>query len=270
VAADYHVHELAYTGVRWWDNDLTQIAGAPNALGGGIGIAFDPVWNFTRTHYVAADHHVHDLFYYDGRWQDADLTMITGGPDADGSALTIAFDPVWQGMRTHYVARDNHVHELFLYNGRWWQDADLTQITGGPNALGRGIAIAFDPASNFTRTDYVAADYHVHELAYTGGRWNDKDLTPPGGPNALGGGIAIAFDPVWNFMRTHYVAADHHVHDLVYYNNGQWQDADLTIITGGLNAVGSQIAMAFDPIWNGMRTHYVDYGNHIHELFLVP
>lgn len=45
------------------------------------------------------------------QWQDADLTAITEGPTT--AVVAIAYDPLWNGMRTHYVA-DRHVHELFL------------------------------------------------------------------------------------------------------------------------------------------------------------
>jgi hypothetical protein len=200
-------------------------------------------------------------------WQDADLTAITAGPNANGT-IAIAFDPMWGGMRTHYIASaDLHVHELFLSGGHW-QDADLTAITGGPSAFGYGIAISFDPAWNGMRTHYVAADLHVHELFLSGGQWQDADLTAiTGGPSAYGT-IAIAFDPVWGGMRTHYVARpDFHVHEL-FLSGSQWQDADLTAITGGASDFGSGIAISFDPAWNGMRTHYVAADLHVHELFL--
>jgi hypothetical protein len=69
--------------------------------------------------------------------------------------------------------------------------------------------------------------------------------------------------------RVHYVANDRHVHEL-YLANGQWRDADLTAMTGGPSEIGP-ITMAFDPNWNGMRTHYnAGLTEHINELFLVP
>src|SRR5688572_27253984 len=37
-------------------------------------------------------------------WQDADLTALTGGPNANYFApMAMAFDPVWSTMRTHYI-----------------------------------------------------------------------------------------------------------------------------------------------------------------------
>ena len=70
---------------HWHDTDLTAITGGP-PVGGKIAIAFDPAWGYTRTHYVAGalgDSHVHELAFYGGRWHDADLTLIAGGPNAE-------------------------------------------------------------------------------------------------------------------------------------------------------------------------------------------
>jgi hypothetical protein len=268
-----HVHELYLLNGTWQDADLTQITGGPN--GGAIDTAFDPVWNGIRTNYIAADRHVHELYLLNGTWQDADLTQITGGPNANGFAIATAFDPVWNGMRTNYVAEDRHVHELYLLNGTW-QDADLTQITGGPDASPDSIATAFDPVWNGIRIHYIASNTHVHELFLFNGTWQDADFTLiAGAPTACfiltcpKPGIAMAFDPVWNGMRTHYLDSSSHVHELFLFN-GIWQNADLTQRTGGPNGADA-IAMAFDPVWNGMRTHYVAYSSyHVIELFLAP
>ena len=101
---------------HWQGADLTTLTGGPSVSGVAIATAFDPVWNGMRTHYVAADRYVHELFLSAGKWQDEDLTKLTGGPNTNtyGYAIAMAFDPVWNGMRRHYVALDGHVHELFL------------------------------------------------------------------------------------------------------------------------------------------------------------
>jgi hypothetical protein len=170
---------------------------------------------------------VHELFLSGGQWRDADLTAITGGPTAYPYSLAIAYDPVWNGMRTDYIANgtfESEVHELFLAGGQW-RDASLTAITGGPT-----------------------------------------DISPYS--------LAIAYDPFWNVMRTHYVAAYgflhiNHVHEL-FLSGGQWWDVDLTAMTGGPIPYSYGVAMAFDPVWLGMRTHYISLGRgDVHELFLA-
>ena len=97
---------------HWQHADLTAITEGPGTLN-PIAMAFDPVWQGTRTHYVDDYRHVHELFLSGTHWQDADLTAIAKGADLDGE-LAMAFDPVWQVMRTHYIGSDWHVHELFV------------------------------------------------------------------------------------------------------------------------------------------------------------
>ncbi len=155
-----------------------------------------------------------------GRWQDADLTAISGGSAHDAWELAIAFDPASNTMRTHYncwPSRDRHVYELFLSGGRW-QFADLTALAGGPDTYDLGsVAMAFDSGWNVMRTLYVARDLHVHQLSLSAGlQWQDADLTAAsGGPNASPRRLAMRFDTNWNGgMRAHYVASDGHMHEL--------------------------------------------------------
>ena len=192
----------------------------------------------------------------------------------------MAFDPVSNTMRTHYVSlyvgwNSNYfpvewyaVRQLSLSGGTW-QDAHL----GGPDSLpDTKIAMAFDPVWNTMRTHYVADSQHVWELFLSGGVLQERDLTAiTGGPRASGE-IAMSFDPAWGAMRTHYIAAaNRHVHELFSYGsvvNGTVNDSDLTTATGAL--AHGRIAMKFDPVWNGMRTHYFNWNDHVHELFFVP
>ena len=343
VLAPYHtdlcargrIHELFLAGGRWQNADLTALTGAPLS-DGGLAMAFDPVHNGMRTHYLA-NNHIHELFLgANGRWQHADLTAMTGAPALDYryTAVAMAFDPVWQVMRTHFFS-GSHVYELYLHGGRW-QYADLTAIAGGPVARpGGGITMVFDPVSTGMRTHYLADNARILELFLTAsGRWQDAELSIPGAPLPSGppyydpnlcpskmtfnpftnetqaiyvsarpanhvfelfsaGGawgyanltagtgappqyltwtssLGAAFDPQWNAMRVHYVAGDRgnlHVHEL-FYTGGSWQQADLTAIAGAALAGDGPLAMAWDPIWSGMRTHYRDADGHIHELFL--
>src|SRR5687768_15020289 len=82
----------AYAG-QWQDADLTAITGGATGEAWSQAIAFDPVWNVMRTHYIGGDQHVHELFLQNGVWQHADLTAITGGPTTYGRDIAIAFDP---------------------------------------------------------------------------------------------------------------------------------------------------------------------------------
>jgi hypothetical protein len=113
------VFELFSAGGAWGYADLTAGTGGPPKynIWSNLAAAFDPQWNAMRVHYVAGDRdnlHVHELFYTGGFWRHADLTAITGGALTSGGPLAMAWDPIWSGMRTHYIGADGHIHELFL------------------------------------------------------------------------------------------------------------------------------------------------------------
>ncbi len=72
-----HVHLLLYNNVRWTDQDLTALAGAPEAL-------FGPMVAFTTTpnnqihvYYMDGNRDIHQLFFNCQKWGDEDLTKET-------------------------------------------------------------------------------------------------------------------------------------------------------------------------------------------------
>lgn len=155
--------------------------------GSGLTSIVDPVYgNAVREYYVGADQHVHELFLYDGHWQDADIIAITGGVSpASVTTLTSLFDSLYNGVRTDYIGTDQHIHELFL-SGGIWQNTDLTATTGGAAlSTANGLTSVVDPAyGNAVRQYDVGVDQHVHELFLYGGHWQDADLTTiTGGPS---------------------------------------------------------------------------------------
>ena len=186
----------------WNDGDWTAWLGGPLA-GGPIASLYDPNSKGVRNHYIGADQHVHELSFsqfasIDGLSPgidasgDADLTALAGGPNAVGG-IALIYGGFPQVFRSHYIAVDHHVHELYL-DGSGWHDADLTAIGGGPSAFvptvegfSAPIASVYDPISNCIRIHYLAdaipavpgAELHLHELLLDAkGRWHpDADLT---------------------------------------------------------------------------------------------
>ena len=176
IAADGHVHELSYrlgTG-PWAHSDLTAVTGAPAACAATLTSWVDAAYKHVA--YVAADGHVHELYYAlgTGPWGHGDLTAATGAPPAAG-ALTSWVDARYQHVA--YVAADGHVHELYYALGTGpWGHGDLTAMTGAPAAAG-GVTSWVDAVDQHVA--YIAADGHVHELFYTlgTGPWGHGDLT---------------------------------------------------------------------------------------------
>jgi hypothetical protein len=196
IGNDQHVHELVLTNKNWDTADLNALTGAPDvAVGSALADLYDPIYNALRMTYMATDQHVHELILVRAGWITADLNAITAGaPDAEmESGLSDVYDPIYDALRTDYVATDQHVDELILTGGHWIT-ADLNALTGAPDvAFGSTVTTLYDPIYGAVRIDYIATDQHVHELILSGGNWVTADLnTLSGGPPAalIGYGLA--------------------------------------------------------------------------------
>jgi hypothetical protein len=141
LAADQHVHHLQWASGAWSSNDVTGLAGAPNAVSGTAlaGFTFVPPGGVNGWHvfYFTSDGHVHELNFNGASFLTSDLTSAAGGPAAvSGSALTaITFLPPGgtPGQHIFYVSSDQHVHELDWTGGTWFA-IDPTPA-GAANAL---------------------------------------------------------------------------------------------------------------------------------------
>jgi hypothetical protein len=276
IAADGHVHDL-YLDTSWHDEDVTALGGG-HVTGGEIALIYGGFPQVFRSHYIALDKHVHSLYLDASGWHDADLTALWGGPLAGWpfsyGPIANVFDPINNVLRVHYLAADQHVHELYLDATPSWHDADLTALGGGPLAVG-SIALIYDPVYQVIRNHYLAVDKHMHELYLDASGWHDADLTAlGGGPLILGNSanrsISLIYDPVYQVIRSHYLAADGHVHELYLDATHAWHDADLTALGGGPGTGGGPgpIATVFDPYDNVIRSHYLAADGHVHELYV--
>src|SRR5690242_17440925 len=104
-----------------------------------------PTNQIIRSHFVAADSHMHEVHLDGNGWHDEDLTAQYGGPLVQDGSIALIYDPVNHAIRNHYVGlNDRHVHELYSV-AIGWHDADLTAIVGGPDAHWGPIATILDP-----------------------------------------------------------------------------------------------------------------------------
>ena len=61
VGSDNHIHELVYKD-HWYDTDLTQSAGAPNAAPGSALDGYETSFNSQQhVNHIGTDGHVHEL-----------------------------------------------------------------------------------------------------------------------------------------------------------------------------------------------------------------
>ncbi|MBZ5504323.1 MAG: hypothetical protein LAO78_02450 [Acidobacteriia bacterium] len=175
IGTDQHVHALWFDGA-WHTADLTATTGALNAIAGSpLTVLHDPLANTMELEYIGTDQHVH-LLFYDGLWHTEDLTAMTGALNAAAnSGLASEVNTIGNSVEVHYIGTDQHIHTLW-YNGTW-HVADLTAITGAPNAVsGSPLTAVVDTITNTVEVEYVGADEHVHQLWYNG-LWHTADLT---------------------------------------------------------------------------------------------
>jgi len=192
------------------------------------------------SHLPAHADHVHHLWYNNSAWQDQDLTVLTGGGIASSESAVAAFNtPGNNQLHAYYVDTSLHVRQLY-FNNTSWSDADLTALTGGPNAglWGMtGFAIG-----NLQHVFYIGySDSHVHELYYNNAGWSDQDIT------AAAGGVAANLSAPQlvgfptkpnNQFHIYYEDTNLDMHQL-YFNGTSWTDEDLTALTGASCYPGS-------------------------------
>jgi hypothetical protein len=118
------------------------------------------------------------------------------------------------------------------------------------------------------RVYYLSADNHVHELAWSGNNWGDRDVTTaaqgipatPASPlTAMGAGGNR--DP-----RIYYLSEDdNHVHELAWLSNS-WGDRDVTTAAQGIPATPGSPLTAMGAGGNrDPRVYYLDGANGVHE-----
>jgi hypothetical protein len=66
-------------------------------------------------------------------------------------------------------------------------------------------------------------------------------------------------------LLSHMPASADHVHQL-YYNNSQWQDQDLTALTGGGIAFSEGAIAAFHAPGKQLHVYYIDANLHVRQL----
>jgi hypothetical protein len=223
--------------MSWSDVDLTALADAPPASGGGMGYVTNlpgqgPVarvlyWN-------EDDNHAHELSTADGKhWSHADLTDLAHAPEVALRPMGYVTSLAGQGpvVRVIYLAsdpfsqREEGVHELSTSEGRQWSHADLTDLADAPLAAGgstggppQGYTTSLAGQSAMARVVYLGGhDRRIHELSTPdGGHWSHADLTDlADGPPADGWPMAYTTSlagqsPV---ARVLYRATDNHIHE---------------------------------------------------------
>jgi Fungal fucose-specific lectin len=202
---------------------------------------------------------IHQFSYNNSIWQDQNLFgAVTNAQTGVAAFVTTPND----GPHAFYLASDDHVHQLFN-NGTSWSDQDLTSQTGAPAAL-FGSAISGFSVQNFQYVYYIGVDLHLHQLLYNNSNWADSDLTViTSGPLSSSTTQLVAFTTGSPAVHVYFTAASGHIHQTYTTTGSNWQDQDLTSLTGG--TFGGSGWMAGFNIGNFQYVYFIANTNHVHQ-----
>jgi hypothetical protein len=181
--------------------------------------------------YVDGQSHMMELFVGFGNpWRSADLTVLTGAPPPNGSALA---GYAWSAGGTKQVVyRDqkSHIIELFVAEGSPWRWVDLTVLTGAPPPAGPALAGYDWPNGQTKQVVYVDDQGHVIELFVArGSPWQWVDLTALTGAPLLHQKPLTGYAWVWGATKqVAYVDDQGEVIELRSGLNDQWHCFNLT------------------------------------------
>ena len=227
-----HIIELFVArGSPWQWVDLTVLTGAPPP-GGSALVGYDwPNGQTKQVVYVDDQGHVIELYVARASpWQWVDLTVLTGAPPPNDSALA---GYAWSAEGTKqvvYVDDQGHVIELFVDEGSPWRWVDLTVLTGAPPPSGPALAGYDWPNGQTKQVVYVDDQGHVIELfAARGSPWQWVDLTALTGAPLLHQKPLTGYAWVWGATKQVAYVDDHeHMIELHVGLSDQWRCSILT------------------------------------------
>ena len=238
-----HVQEMHVAPEGQWQlTDLTQLTGAPLAEGTHI-VGYDwAAGESKQVVYIDSRGHVIELHVgMGGNWQCTDVTNLTGAPLADRGNLGPSFAAFsWEtGNSKQIVYQDTneHIMEMHVTAGGQWQLTDLTMVAQAPLANTIGGIVGYDwSAGRSKQVVYVDANYHVQELyVQENDYWRCADLTAATcAPRVQRGPIAGFAWSAANTKQVVYPGPRDSIQELYVAVSGQWQAADLTLLTSSL------------------------------------
>jgi Fungal fucose-specific lectin len=201
---------------------------------------------------------IHQLSYNGSNWADQNLNGLSAQ-----WAISAFFTTPNDQLHVFFGGLKNpQLYQLFN-NRSSWADLDL-----GPHTdLCFYCGISGFSEANYQYVFYVGGDLDIHRMLYHNVDWVDTDLT-------LASGASATSDPASNLvafttspaLHVYYTSSDSQVHQLFATNGSNWQDQDLTVLSGGPGATPAY-GMAGFNIGNFQYVYYLATNNHLHQLF---
>ncbi len=233
LSSDNHVQEVGWI-VRsrdpWgdgfsWHRDVTADASGIVAVKGSPLAAIRGASSWPRVYHLSADGHVHELAWLGSNWSHRDVTADAGAVAATTGSPIAAIIGASMDPRVYYLSTDGHIHEL-AWLGSNWSHRDVTADAGAVAAMtGSPIAAIQIEHGLFSwepHIYYLSTDGHIHELAWSGGKWSHRDVTVDAGAVAAmeKSPIAAMCQGYGSEPRVYYLSADGLVQELAWV--GHW------------------------------------------------
>lgn len=229
-----------------------------------------------RVYFLGPDQHVHELAWVADSWQHRDLTTDASAPVAVPGSLAVTTitndDP-----RVYYLTSDGHIHELAWRSiTHVWYHRDISDSTANAaSSPALGDLLSATTANLEPRVYYLAADRHIHELAWYSHRWHWRDLTQAAEadtgvtlpPIAEDSPLKVITIGARGDPRVYYLSEGSkglHVQELAWLGN-RWGYLD---VTGAVEEApaASKHALAVVSIDSKPSVYYVDNDEHVHQL----
>jgi hypothetical protein len=237
VAADASIHQLLYNNFNWTDSNLTVLSGAPQCQCSNV-LAFTttPAVHIYYTAYPVF--HVHQIFTPDGtRWQDQDLTEMTGGPNGPDLPYQLAGFNIGNLQYVYFLSdTDGHIHQFF-YNNSSWSNQDLTAITKTTTeGYATSVAALVLPGTKKMRVYFNNGNGHILQLSsFNNAKWAALDLSKKSkGPIVWEQAGILALAGPKNLVNVYYDSGSD-VNRIFQTTSSTWSNEDLTLLTNGGN-----------------------------------
>ncbi len=149
-----HVDQMWWYLQRWWNQDLTALAGTSTIPAPASGLSSFGGPNGTASvYYVDTQQHINQLSWNGQAWSNQDLSQASAFQLTANTLIYTLATPqtaltsllITGGNHVYFVATDGHVHQIY-WNGQSWVDQDLIVMGKGPSAgsgIGNGSALPY-------------------------------------------------------------------------------------------------------------------------------
>jgi hypothetical protein len=206
-AASSHIHQLfSDDGSSWQDQDLTSMTGGTltTYLSAGTNNG-----NLQYVYFVDGLSHLHQLYYNNLKWSDADLTQLTNTPPLETANVAAFAIARTKKIRVYLTnANNGHIMQFSSNNsGIKWTSVDLTKRTKGPLPDGASAILAFVTTPNNDAHVYYVSGSQVNEIYQpTPTTWKSQNLSASGGGALVDQWSGLAGFSMQNEQFVFYVA----------------------------------------------------------------